>query len=238
LIARRRAALAAPGGRSARRALRSSAGSTPEMDRSKASAEPRADHELPRAGGGRAFASTRACRRLRRSRTSTTRSSRSCRATAFDREHARRRMLRALGEFEIGGSRRCSAFHQALLEHTLLRRGAMPRAVVESGGAGPSAARRWLSRSRRSGAGERSDPRAPAAPGARRPRATRVEPLVPEPPARRAARAAGAERAAARRPRAPRTRRDADAGHRGSRSRSRGHQSTPSPGGDLRRLRR
>ena len=34
-----------------------------------------------------------------------------------DREHARRRMLRALGEFEIGGIRTLVGFHRALLSH-------------------------------------------------------------------------------------------------------------------------
>ena len=35
----------------------------------------------------------------------------------IDREHARRRMLRALGEFEIGGVTTLVGFHRALLEH-------------------------------------------------------------------------------------------------------------------------
>ena len=34
-----------------------------------------------------------------------------------DREHARRRMLRALGEFEIGGVKTLVGFHRALLSH-------------------------------------------------------------------------------------------------------------------------
>jgi acetyl-CoA/propionyl-CoA carboxylase biotin carboxyl carrier protein len=49
-----------------------------------------------------------------------------------DREHARRRMLRALGEFEIGGITTLLGFHQALLEHPCFVEGATCHCVVES----------------------------------------------------------------------------------------------------------
>ena len=49
-----------------------------------------------------------------------------------DREHARRRMLRALGEFEIGGLSTLLGFHRALLEHPCFAEGATCHGVVES----------------------------------------------------------------------------------------------------------
>jgi acetyl-CoA/propionyl-CoA carboxylase, biotin carboxylase, biotin carboxyl carrier protein len=49
-----------------------------------------------------------------------------------DREHARRRMLRALGEFEIGGITTLVGFHRALLEHPCFVDGATCHGVVES----------------------------------------------------------------------------------------------------------
>ena len=49
-----------------------------------------------------------------------------------DREHARRRMLRALGEYEIGGITTLLGFHQALLEHPCFIEGATCHGVVES----------------------------------------------------------------------------------------------------------
>jgi acetyl-CoA/propionyl-CoA carboxylase biotin carboxyl carrier protein len=49
-----------------------------------------------------------------------------------DREHARRRMLRALGEFEIGGLSTLLGFHRALLEHPCFVEGATCHGVVES----------------------------------------------------------------------------------------------------------
>jgi acetyl-CoA/propionyl-CoA carboxylase biotin carboxyl carrier protein len=49
-----------------------------------------------------------------------------------DREHARRRMLRALEEFEIGGVTTLLGFHRALLEHPCFVEGATCRGVVES----------------------------------------------------------------------------------------------------------
>jgi acetyl-CoA/propionyl-CoA carboxylase biotin carboxyl carrier protein len=49
-----------------------------------------------------------------------------------DREHARRRMLRALAEFEIGGVTTLLAFHRALLDHPCFVQGATCDEVVES----------------------------------------------------------------------------------------------------------
>ncbi|HEY2940620.1 MAG TPA: acetyl-CoA carboxylase biotin carboxylase subunit [Gaiellaceae bacterium] len=49
-----------------------------------------------------------------------------------DREHARRRMLRALGEFEIGGLATLLGFHRALLEHACFVEGTTCHGVVES----------------------------------------------------------------------------------------------------------
>jgi acetyl-CoA/propionyl-CoA carboxylase, biotin carboxylase, biotin carboxyl carrier protein len=50
----------------------------------------------------------------------------------LDREHARRRMLRALREFEIGGVPTLLGFHVALLEHACFAEGATCHGVVES----------------------------------------------------------------------------------------------------------
>jgi acetyl-CoA/propionyl-CoA carboxylase biotin carboxyl carrier protein len=49
-----------------------------------------------------------------------------------DREHARRRMLRALSEFEIGGITTLLGFHRALLEHPCFVGGETCHGVVES----------------------------------------------------------------------------------------------------------
>jgi acetyl-CoA/propionyl-CoA carboxylase biotin carboxyl carrier protein len=49
-----------------------------------------------------------------------------------DREHARRRMLRALGEFEIGGIATLLGFHQALLERPCFVAGETCHGEVES----------------------------------------------------------------------------------------------------------
>jgi acetyl-CoA/propionyl-CoA carboxylase biotin carboxyl carrier protein len=49
-----------------------------------------------------------------------------------DREHARRRMLRALAEFEIGGVTTLLGFHRALLEQPCFVAGATCHGVVES----------------------------------------------------------------------------------------------------------
>ena len=49
-----------------------------------------------------------------------------------DREHARRRMLRALDEFEIGGVKTLVSFHKALLGHPCFVEGGTCHGVVES----------------------------------------------------------------------------------------------------------
>ena len=49
-----------------------------------------------------------------------------------DREHARRRMLRALDEYEIGGVETLLGFHRALLTHPCFVAGATCHGVVES----------------------------------------------------------------------------------------------------------
>jgi acetyl-CoA/propionyl-CoA carboxylase biotin carboxyl carrier protein len=49
-----------------------------------------------------------------------------------DREHARRRMLRALAEFEIGGVTTLVGFHRALLSHSCFVEGGTCHGVVES----------------------------------------------------------------------------------------------------------
>jgi acetyl-CoA/propionyl-CoA/long-chain acyl-CoA carboxylase, biotin carboxylase, biotin carboxyl carrier protein len=49
-----------------------------------------------------------------------------------DREHARRRMLRALGEFEIDGVQTLLGFHAALVEHPCFVAGETCHGVVES----------------------------------------------------------------------------------------------------------
>jgi acetyl-CoA/propionyl-CoA carboxylase biotin carboxyl carrier protein len=49
-----------------------------------------------------------------------------------DREHARRRMLRALDEFEIEGVTTLLGFHRALLEHPCFVAGAKCHGIVES----------------------------------------------------------------------------------------------------------
>ena len=49
-----------------------------------------------------------------------------------DREHARRRMLRALAEFEIGGVKTLLGFHRALLEHQCFVAGETCDGLVES----------------------------------------------------------------------------------------------------------
>ena len=51
-----------------------------------------------------------------------------------DREHARRRMLRALSEFEVGGVQSLIPLHQAILEHPEFAAGGTMHEFVEGGG--------------------------------------------------------------------------------------------------------
>jgi acetyl-CoA/propionyl-CoA carboxylase biotin carboxyl carrier protein len=53
-------------------------------------------------------------------------------AHGIDRDHARRRMLRALGEYEIGGVTTLVGFHRALLEHPCFSAGETCHGVTES----------------------------------------------------------------------------------------------------------
>ena len=98
-----------------------------------------------------------------------------------DREHARRRMLRALDEFEIGGPPTLLGFHRALLSHPCFIAGETCHGVVES----EELARRAQELTRE------VVPAAASAAGRLRPRATAVEVggrrfdvtvLEPEPP--------------------------------------------------------
>src|SRR5262245_37864645 len=58
-----------------------------------------------------------------------------------DREHARRRMLRALDEYEIGGVKTLLGFHRALLRHPCFAEGATCAGVVDSEALAEEAAR-------------------------------------------------------------------------------------------------
>jgi acetyl-CoA/propionyl-CoA carboxylase biotin carboxyl carrier protein len=53
-------------------------------------------------------------------------------AHGIDRDHARRRMLRALGEYEIGGVKTLVGFHRALLDHPCFSAGETCRGIIES----------------------------------------------------------------------------------------------------------
>jgi acetyl-CoA/propionyl-CoA carboxylase biotin carboxyl carrier protein len=98
-----------------------------------------------------------------------------------DREHARHRMLRALGEYEIGGVTTLIGFHRALLDHACFVAAETCHGVIESQGLAEEAAQ--LSH---------QQTRVPASPDGRlRERVTAVEldgrryevkALVPEPP--------------------------------------------------------
>jgi acetyl-CoA/propionyl-CoA carboxylase, biotin carboxylase, biotin carboxyl carrier protein len=53
-------------------------------------------------------------------------------AHGIDRDQARRRMLRALGEYEIGGVKTLVGFHRALLDHPCFSAGETCRGIIES----------------------------------------------------------------------------------------------------------
>ena len=74
-----------------------------------------------------------------------------------DRDDAIGRMLRALGEFEIGGVKTLIGFHKALLSHPCFRAGETCHGIVESRAA------------RGAGGGARRDPEPRAAARVRRP---------------------------------------------------------------------
>ncbi len=152
-----------------------------------------------------------------------------------DREHARRRMLRALQEYRIEGVTSLLGFHQALLEHPCFAQGETCHGIVES----EELAQRAEEFSHRAtthirGVGRRRHPRT------RRQRRAGWPPLRAQaPPPRAAARRARPAPARARRRRsAPRRgagrRRQPDAGHR-ARRRSRRRRRRPTRPGALRR---
>jgi acetyl-CoA/propionyl-CoA carboxylase biotin carboxyl carrier protein len=64
-------------------------------------------------------------------------------AHGIDRDRARRRMLRALGEYEIGGVKTLVGFHRALLDHKCFSAGETCRGIIESKELAESA--KWLS---------------------------------------------------------------------------------------------
>ena len=87
-----------------------------------------------------------------------------------DREDAIGRMLRALGEFQIGGVKTLIGFHKALLSHPCFRAGETCHGIVESellarpcGGAGRTSLRAALRRSAAARCSGRCSPRSTAA---------------------------------------------------------------------------
>ena len=107
-----------------------------------------------------------------------------------DRDHARRRMLRALSEFEVEGVHSLIPIHEAILEHPEFAAGGTLREFVEGGGYARSAApaggraerrpgpppsgRRARCRSRSTAAGSSSRWSSPSIPGRTRLRARRA----------------------------------------------------------------
>ena len=84
-----------------------------------------------------------------------------------DREHARRRMLRALDEYEIGGVTTLLGFHRALLRHPCFVEGATCHGIVESEALAAEAGEPGA-RACRLTPGQRSVPRTAHRRGARR----------------------------------------------------------------------
>ena len=93
---------------------------------------PGTDHELPRAGG--AGGPRRLGRRAPGSEITRLYDPMIAKLIVhdIDREHARRRMLRALGEFEIGGVKTLVGFHRALLSHPCFVAAETCHGLVES----------------------------------------------------------------------------------------------------------
>ena len=152
-----------------------------------------------------------------------------------DRDHARRRMLRALGEYEIDGITTLVGFHRALLEHPCFAAGRDVPRRHRVGGAGRTRGAVVSSGNKRSGGVGRT------ASGAGRPGRGRGPPLRGQAPrAGAAARGARAETPRPRRTgrtprRCPRRDRHADAGHR---PRGRGRRRRRGRGGPGRLRRR
>jgi acetyl-CoA/propionyl-CoA carboxylase, biotin carboxylase, biotin carboxyl carrier protein len=99
-----------------------------------------------------------------------------------DREHARRRMLRALDEYEIGGVQTLLGFHRALLSHPCFIDGATCHGIVESEALAEQAAgleRHAATAQRLDGGGRVADRRIAVELDGRR---FDVRLLVPEPP--------------------------------------------------------
>jgi acetyl-CoA/propionyl-CoA carboxylase biotin carboxyl carrier protein len=97
-----------------------------------------------------------------------------------DREHARRRMLRALDEYEIGGVQTLLGFHRALLRHPCFVGGATCVGIVESEALAEEAAR--LARAPAHALLDRGASRARTLPVEVDGRRFDVRLLVPEPP--------------------------------------------------------
>jgi len=99
-----------------------------------------------------------------------------------DREHARRRMLRALDEYEIGGITTLLGFHRALLEHPCFVEGATCHGVVESQELAERAEELSVRRSLVPAAGNGAPTRARRLSLELDGKRYEVEALVPEPP--------------------------------------------------------
>ena len=113
-----------------------------------------------------------------------------------DRDHARRRMLRALSEFEVEGVHSLIPIHAAILEHPDFAAGGTLREFVEGGGYARSAAPAGAELNGAGPAAEREARTVPVEVDGRRFVVTVVEPEHPGRTRLRARRAAIAERAA------------------------------------------
>ncbi len=149
-----------------------------------------------------------------------------------DREHARRRMLRALDEYEIGGVTTLLGFHRALLSHPCFADGATCHGVVESEQLAEKAAAVVARGNEGTGGLGRKAPRASDGRRARRTPFRRHR-ARPRPALGRAGRAQARPRGPQRRRRGwPERRRQPDAGH-GALGRGRGRGFGSGRTGDL-----